>query len=97
MEAADPSKIFLPVYQTTWRHVRLAVAAATLSHNVKVFNCWLFFKKYVCVCQVSLTCLAGTKAGSAFNAANLPAALKLIEAWKKKLDTSSPESSEIIG
>jgi len=48
-------------------------------------------------CQVSLTCLAGSKAGSAFSAANLSAALKLIEAWKKKLDPSSPESSEIIG
>jgi len=46
---------------------------------------------------VSLTCLAGSKAGSAFNAANLPAALRLIEAWKEKLDPSSPESSEIIG
>jgi hypothetical protein len=49
MEAADLSKIFLPVYQTTWWHIRLAVAAAaaaaTVSPNVNVFNCWIFFKK----------------------------------------------------
>jgi hypothetical protein len=62
-----------------------------------MFNCWVFFKKQFCVSKVSLTCLAGSKGGSAFNAANLPAALKLLEEWKQKLDPSSPESSEIIG
>jgi len=73
--------------QLTTQHFLLTHAHPQLSH-------------YAAECHgiiVSLTCLAGSMAGSAFNAANLPAALKLIEAWKKRLDPSSPESSEIIG
>jgi hypothetical protein len=45
---------------------------------------------------VSLKFLGGTKLGSAFFAANLPAALDLIEKWERKLNPASPETSEII-
>jgi hypothetical protein len=46
--------------------------------------------------QVSLKFLGGANAESAFLAANLPAALDLIETWERKLSPSSPEASEII-
>lgn len=46
---------------------------------------------------VSLKCLSGANANSAFNAANLPAAFDLIETWERRLSSSSPEASEIIG
>ncbi|XP_023712156.1 GON-4-like protein isoform X2 [Cryptotermes secundus] len=46
---------------------------------------------------VSLKFLGGANANSAFNAANLPAALNLIETWERRLSSSSPEASEIIG
>jgi hypothetical protein len=46
--------------------------------------------------QVSLKYLSGGNVNSAFNAANLPAALDLIETWERRLDSTSAEASEII-
>jgi hypothetical protein len=51
----------------------------------------------ICWFQVSLKCLGGANVNSAFNAANLHAALDLIETWERRLSSSSPEASEIIG
>jgi hypothetical protein len=50
----------------------------------------------ICCFQVSLKFLGGTNTESAFIAANLPAALVLIETWERKLNPPSPEASEII-
>jgi hypothetical protein len=96
MDAAVFYKMWLPDFQTAWHHIFSIDAMITTLHNLKVFNCCIFLKKYICSCQVSLKYLASTKSDSAFNAANLLTALELIEAWERKLDPSSPESSEII-
>jgi hypothetical protein len=47
--------------------------------------------------QVSLKYLSSGNANSAFYAANLPAALDLVETWERRLSLSSTEASEIIG